>query len=110
MNLSVTNLLPETDNKWKTRLNFKDMFDCPEDEISDPSILGLLHRKTLKAKSLEDFLQIVDLMIEQVEIYQPNRPKAQTTAKYSCLVGMMSAIFSTFVKLFFSAEIKLSLL
>ena len=34
------------------------------DEISDPSILGLLHRKALKAKSLEDFRQIVDLMME----------------------------------------------
>jgi hypothetical protein len=34
------------------------------DEISDPSILGLLHRKALKAKSLEDFRQIIDLMME----------------------------------------------
>jgi len=34
------------------------------DGISDPSILGLLHRKALKAKSLEDFRQIVDLMME----------------------------------------------
>jgi hypothetical protein len=34
------------------------------DEISDPSILGLLLRKAVKAKSLEDFRQIVDLMME----------------------------------------------
>ena len=34
------------------------------DETSDPSILGLLHRKALKAKSLENFRQIVDLMME----------------------------------------------
>ena len=44
------------------------------------------------------------------EVYQRNRLQTQTTAKYNCLVGMMSAIFSTFVKLFFSAEIKFSLL
>jgi len=64
LNLSVVNLLPETDKKWGARLNFKDMFDCPEDEIRDPSILWLLRRKTLKTKSLEDFLQRVDLMVD----------------------------------------------
>jgi hypothetical protein len=34
------------------------------DEISDPPILGLLHRKALKEKPLEGFRQIVDLMME----------------------------------------------
>ena len=42
------------------------------DEISDPSILGLLHRKALKAKSLEDFRQIVDLMMEEANLLSRN--------------------------------------
>jgi len=33
-------------------------------EINDPSILGMLHRKALTAKSLEDFRHIVDLTMK----------------------------------------------
>ena len=33
-------------------------------EINDPSILKILHRKAVKANSLEEFEQIIDLMIK----------------------------------------------
>ena len=33
-------------------------------EIYDPSILKIFHRKAVKVKSLEEFVQIIDLMMK----------------------------------------------